>query len=291
MVDRAQPITAPKATEECIRRWSAANSRFRKVLEVTPGVEPPRTLKDIIDDWARSSGHGDRGDRLKFGRVHLFTSDRLLELLRRSLRKDSQASIAFSGLVSLVQTLSERATVVDPELREMVRPVVERLPEAAIFRVAELMWEEWITENKETMNESNTANGSALSSPTQVKQSPKQAPEQNQPASAATATDSDAATAMSEVAATAVAAVAAVVTAAVTDEPAKAASPLTSLEEIGIIPSLPQPEAPLDQTVLTTKNPNDQSAVSLPAVLPAMPVFEEDQDSAMSESEPSDHEH
>jgi hypothetical protein len=40
MVDRAQPITAPKTTEECIRRWSAANSRFRKVLEVTPGVEP-----------------------------------------------------------------------------------------------------------------------------------------------------------------------------------------------------------------------------------------------------------
>jgi hypothetical protein len=175
IVDRAQPITPPKNTEDCILRWSMPNSRFRKVLEVTPGVVPDRTVSDIIDDWARSSGQGDRGSRLQFGRTQLYTSSRLLELLRRSLRKDSQARIAFTGIVELVQKLSERANVTDPELRDMVGPIVVHLPEAAVFRVAEAMWEEWQEKKKQEAEEQST-NGTdtASASPQQLKQKQRQ---------------------------------------------------------------------------------------------------------------------
>ncbi|KAH8548804.1 hypothetical protein BGW37DRAFT_522995 [Umbelopsis sp. PMI_123] len=137
-VDMRNPITVPKDTEPNIQKWSSQTSRYREILRVLD-ADAPRTLEDVIADWAKSSPVGLASERLLFAKIQLKKDNRLFEIISTLAHAESAVGPAVDMLMSNFQETAE-GKLTKEEVEDRVKSMIMALPESAILKSLDILW-------------------------------------------------------------------------------------------------------------------------------------------------------
>ncbi|GAB5586799.1 hypothetical protein Unana1_01699 [Umbelopsis nana] len=137
-VDMKNPITMPKDTDENIQKWSSESSRYKDILTVTD-ANAPRTLDDVITEWARTSPVGLPSERLLFAKMQLKKEERLFQIISSLAHAESAVAPAVDILINNFRQFAEdRLTKV--EIENSVKSMIMAMPEPAILKSLDIIW-------------------------------------------------------------------------------------------------------------------------------------------------------
>jgi len=137
-VDMKNPITMPKDTDENIQKWSSESSRYKDILTVTD-ANAPRTLDDVITEWARTSPVGLPSERLLFAKMQLKKEEKLFEIISSLAHAESAVAPAVDILINKFRQFAEdRLTKV--EIENSVKSMILAMPEPAILKSLDIIW-------------------------------------------------------------------------------------------------------------------------------------------------------
>ncbi|KAI9288672.1 hypothetical protein BC943DRAFT_317122 [Umbelopsis sp. AD052] len=137
-VNMKNPITMPKDTEPNVQKWSGETSRYKEIIKVLD-ADAPRTLDDVISDWARTSPVGLPSERLLFAKIQLKKDDRLFEIISTLAHAESAVGPAVDMLMSDFKKSAE-GKVTKEEMEDRVKSMVMAMPEPAILKSLDIIW-------------------------------------------------------------------------------------------------------------------------------------------------------
>ncbi|KAG2185036.1 hypothetical protein INT43_000949 [Umbelopsis isabellina] len=137
-VDKKNPITTARETEPNIKNWSSASSRFREILQVLD-ADAPRTLDDVINEWAKTSPIGLPSERLLFAKMQLKKGEKLTEIITTLAHEESSVGPAVDMLLKNFKQLAEDK-MSQEELNVHIKSMIMAMPESAIAKSLDIIW-------------------------------------------------------------------------------------------------------------------------------------------------------
>ncbi|CAO3657804.1 unnamed protein product [Umbelopsis ramanniana] len=137
-VNMKNPITMPKDTEPTIQKWSGETSRYKEILKVLD-ADAPRTLDDVIAEWARTSPVGLPSERLLFAKIQLKKDHRLFEVISTLAHAESAVGPAVDMLMSEFKKSAEDKLTKE-EIEDRVKSMIMAMPEPAILKSLDIIW-------------------------------------------------------------------------------------------------------------------------------------------------------
>ena len=99
----------------------------------------PRTLDDVITEWARTSPVGLPSERLLFAKMQLKKEEKLFEIISSLAHAESAVAPAVDILINKFRQFAEdRLTKV--EIENSVKNMILAMPEPAILKSLDIIW-------------------------------------------------------------------------------------------------------------------------------------------------------
>lgn len=102
-------------------------------------ISQPRTLDDVIVEWARTSPVGLPSERLLFAKIQLKKEERLFEIISSLAQAESAVGPAVELLIKCFKRVAEDKLAKE-EIESQVKSMIMSIPESAILKSLDIIW-------------------------------------------------------------------------------------------------------------------------------------------------------